>query len=77
MFSAGERSRSTTPGGSPPPTAILSMYTSGAFSSPPSVAKATTASALGAPLAMMVVPSSGSRAMSILGPSPRPTFSPM
>src|SRR3954471_21068644 len=40
---------------------------------------ASTAIALGAPLAVMVVPSSGSRAMSIGGPEPwaAPTFSPM
>src|SRR4030095_12468712 len=40
---------------------------------------ASTAKALGPALAVMVVPSSGSRAMSIFGPSPwdEPTLSPM
>ena len=36
-----------------------------------------TASELGKPLAVMVVPSSGSSAMSIFGPPPMPTFSPI
>ena len=38
---------------------------------------AMTASALDPPLAVMVVPSSGSSAISIFGPLPLPTFSPM
>ena len=55
------------------------MYTSGALSSPPSSAIASTASALGPALAVMVVPSSGSSAISMRGPVPMalPTFSPM
>src|SRR5947208_1681271 len=76
-FSAGAASRSTTPSGSPPPTAILSIYTSGALRKPPSSAIAKTASALAPPLAVIVVPSSGSSAMSILGPCPVPTVSPI
>src|SRR5438477_1066831 len=76
-FSAGAASRSTTPSGSPPPTAILSIYTSGALRKPPSSAIAGTASALAPPLAVIVVPSSGSSAMSILGPCPVPTVSPI
>ncbi len=38
---------------------------------------ANTASALAPPFAVRVVPSSGSSAMSILGPCPVPTFSPI
>ena len=61
------------------PTAILSMYVSGAFSRLPLSDMAMTLSAFGPPVAVMVVPSSGSRAMSTSGSaeSPFPTFSPM
>ena len=57
--------------------AILFMYMSGACSRPPRSEMASTASAFGIALAQMVVPSSGSTAMSTSGPSPEPTFSPM
>ena len=57
--------------------AILFMYMSGALSSPPRSAMASTASAFGMALAQIVVPSSGSTAMSTSGPSPMPTSSPM
>src|SRR4030095_5122851 len=50
--------------------AILFMYISGALSSPPRSAMASTASAFGMALAQMVVPSRGSTAMSTSGPSP-------
>ena len=73
----GGSSRSTRSSGNPPPTAILSMYTSGAFKNPPASAIAITASALAPPFAVIVVPSSGSSAMSIGGPFPLPTFSPI
>ena len=61
------------------PTAILSMYVSGALRRFPFSAMAMTLSAFGPPVAVMVVPSSGSSAMSTSGSSapPRPTFSPM
>src|SRR5438270_5465192 len=61
------------------PTAILSMYVSGAFRRFPLSAIAITLSAFGPPVAVMVVPSSGSSAMSTSGSaaSPFPTFSPM
>src|SRR6266850_1416167 len=74
---AGSSSISTRSSGSPPPTAILSMYTSGALRKPPASAMAMTANALAPPLAVIVVPSSGSSAMSIGGPFPVPTFSPI
>ena len=38
---------------------------------------AITASALGPPVAHIVVPSKGSNAISIFGPFPVPTFSPI
>src|SRR3954466_4702002 len=61
------------------PTAILSMYVSGALSRLPLSDMAITLSAFGPPVAVMVVPSSGSSAMSTSGSaaSPFPTFSPM
>ncbi len=61
------------------PTAILSMYVSGALSRLPLSAMAITLKAFGPPVAVMVVPSRGSRAMSTSGSveSPFPTFSPM
>src|SRR5260221_4946858 len=52
------------------------MYVSGALSKLPGSAIAITASAFGNALAVSVVPSSGSRAMSMARP-PVPTFSPM
>ena len=76
-LTAGSSSRSTRSSGKPPPTAILSMYTSGALRKCLASAIAITASALAPPLAVIVVPSSGSSAMSIGGPLPVPTFSPI
>src|ERR1700736_1348325 len=76
-LTTGSSSRSTTSSGSPPPTAILSIYTSGALRKPPASAMAMTARALAPPLAVIVVPSSGSSAISIGGPFPVPTFSPI
>src|SRR6266478_889896 len=76
-LTAGSSSRSTRSSGSPPPTAILSIYTSGALRKPPASAIAMTARALAPPLAVIVVPSSGSSAISIGGPFPVPTFSPI
>jgi hypothetical protein len=55
----------------------LFMYMSGACSRPPRSDMASTASAFGIALAQMVVPSSGSTAMSTSGPSPEPTCSPI
>ena len=53
------------------PTAIFSMYVSGACRKPPSSAAAMTESEFWPPVAQIVVPSSGSSAMSILGPAAR------
>ncbi|MPM60439.1 hypothetical protein SDC9_107290 [bioreactor metagenome] len=58
------------------PTAILSMYISGACSRQPFGAMAITAIAPGCPLATKFVPSTGSTAISTSGP-PQPTFSPI
>ena len=58
------------------PTAILSIYISGACSRHPFGAIAITAIAPGCPLATRLVPSTGSTAISTAGP-PAPTSSPM
>src|SRR5216684_807001 len=81
-LSATGASRSTAPLHDGP-TTIFSMYKSGACSSPPRSLAASTAMALGAPVAHRFVPSSGSTAMSTGGNSAfgaciaSPTFSPM
>ena len=67
-LSAGSLSRSTRPVGSPPPTAIFSMYRSGTFRNPPLSVMAMTERPLGSPLATMVGPSTGIRATSTAGP---------
>ena len=77
MLSVGELSRLIIPGAYPGPMAILSMYVSGALSILPLGEKAITARALAIFFAVNVVPSRGSRAISIFGPSPVPTFSPI
>ena len=57
------------------PTAILSMYMSGACNKLPWSAIAITARAFQPPVATMFVPSKGSTATSTRGPYPVPNFS--
>ena len=71
MFFSSERLRSITPF-APLPTIIFSIYMSGAFRNPPLSAAASTATAFAWPMAVILVPSIGSTAMST-----EPTFSPM
>jgi hypothetical protein len=81
-FHVGLSRRSTSFAASGP-TAIFSMYVSGALRNCPSSAIAMTLIASGAPVAHRFVPSSGSTEMSTLGEvsspaaQPPPTFSPM
>src|SRR6056297_965868 len=75
--SFGVMSSVTTVSANPGPMASLSMYTSGACSMDPRGPMAITVSAFGMSLAVSVVPSSGSSAMSTPGPLPVPTSSPM
>src|SRR5215472_18793270 len=60
-----------------PGSSSRSTKTSGALRKPPASAMAMTASALALPFAVIVVPSRGSSAMSIGGPFPVPTLSPI
>ncbi|MNN75676.1 hypothetical protein D3C81_1919940 [compost metagenome] len=75
-FSTTLRSRSTQPLASGP-TAIFSIYISGACNSPPRGARAITEMAFSLPSATRLVPSSGSTAISTAGPLPVPSSSPM
>ncbi len=59
------------------PTAIFSIYISGACNRFPCSATAIVVSAFHVPAATMLVPSNGSTAISISGPSPVPNFSPI
>ena len=75
--SAGAISKETTLSGRPGPTANFSIYTSGACSIEPRGPMAITVNALGMSLAVSVVPSNGSNAISTAGPLPVPTSSPI